>query len=50
MKKIIGITFLVISAALYSCNNEKVDTVTFDEQLSEKSSVSLLKLGFIIFN
>lgn len=38
MKKIIGISFLVLTAALYSCNNEKVDTVTFDEQLSEKSA------------
>lgn len=38
MKKIIGISFLVLAAALFSCNNEKVDTQTFDTLSSEKSA------------
>lgn len=38
MKKIIGITFLVSAVALFSCNNEKVDTPIFDELSSEKSA------------
>lgn len=38
MKKIIGLSFWVLSAALFSCNNEKVDTIETDDMLIEKSA------------
>lgn len=38
MKKISGISLAVIALGLFSCNNEKVDTINMDEELSEKSA------------
>lgn len=37
MKKIIGISFILLSVVLYSCNNDKID-VAEDSTLSEKSA------------
>lgn len=38
MKRIIGISFVVLAVALFSCNNDSVDTPSMDEELLEKSA------------
>jgi hypothetical protein len=38
MKKIIGLSFIVLALGLFSCNNENTDVATIREDLSEKSA------------
>lgn len=38
MKRIIGISFVVLAVALFSCSNDSVDTPSMDEELLEKSA------------
>lgn len=38
MNRIIGISFVVLAVALFSCNNDNVDTPPMDDELLEKSA------------
>jgi len=38
MKKIIGLSILALTASMFSCNTDKVETFSTDEVLSEKSA------------
>ncbi len=38
MKKIIGLSFLVLALGLFSCNNENTNVANLSEELSEKSA------------